>query len=267
MKASRILFIATVPLALLGALFLLIAYGTAFDPSASHYFAAGSPFPALAGVCLALAIGCGIAGGILAKKNPEALRSPAVPSFAAAPAALGTLISAVWLLVAGKALLGILALLASVFFTLCACFLAKLYGKYLLWGGFAAIAATIAVNATYYFDMTLEMNAPTKVLLQMALLAAMLFVTAECRLLTGRFDRLLIPILTVLSLSLCTCVGAVDFYLLFAKKETKTVYLAAAPLLLGVGLTAIWRLAQMLFSKENPAPVAEETTESEESEE
>lgn len=267
MKVSRILFIAAVPLSLLGALFLLLAYGTAFDPSVSHYFAAGSPFPALAGVCLALAIGCGIAGAILAKKVPESLKSPAVPSFAPLPAALGALGSAIWLFVSGNTVLGVLAVIASVFFTLCACSVAKLYGKYLLWGGFAAIAATIALNATYYFDMTLEMNAPTKILLQMALLAAMLFVTAECRLLTGRFDRLLIPILTVFCLALCTCAGAADFYLLFSKKEVGSAYLAAAPLLLGAGLTALWRLIEMLFSKESPAPVAEETTESEESEE
>lgn len=264
MKASRILFIATVPLALLGALFLLFAFGTAFDPSVSHYFTAGSPFPVLSGVFLALSVGCGIAGAILAKKNPEGLSSPAVPSYATAPAAFGALCSAVWLLVAGQVMLGVLVLFASIFFTLCACFLAKLYGKYLLWAGFIAIAAAIALNVTYYFDMALEMNAPVKVLLQSAVLAVMLYVTAECRLLLGRFDRLLIPILTVLCISLCIGAGAVDLYLLFAKKESAAVYLAAAPLLLGVGLTALWRLAQMLLSKKVSVSTADRPIENEE---
>ena len=179
----------------------------------------------------------------------------------------------------GQTLLGVLMIFATVFFTLSAGSIAKIYGKYILWGGFAAIAATVACNATYYFDMTIEMNAPTKILLQMAFLAAMLFITAECRLLLDRFDRLLIPILTVLCMTLCIIAGAVVLYLIIAKKEIGTAYFAAAPFLIGMGLTAAGRLIQILLpEKKQPETFAEKTepesetepqkpTESEESDE
>ncbi len=267
MKRSRILFLISPVLAWIGTLLLLIAYGTAFDPTVSHYFSA-KPLPVIAAILLALSIACGIAGAIFAKKEPDSLASPRVPSFALLPAALGALASAVWLLIAGQALLGIFTLLAAAFFALGASPLAKRYGNYLLFGGFAVIAATIIYNATFYFDMTVEMNAPTKILLQMAFLSAMLFATAECRVLMGRFDRLLVPALTIFCLSLCTCAGIADFYLLFAKKGPGTAYLTAAPLLLGFGLTACLRLAEMLFCKEEtPTPdgaCADEESESEE---
>ncbi len=262
MKRSRIFLIATPVAALFGILFLLIAYGTAFDPAISHYFAAKSPFPILAALFLILSIASGIAGAILAaKKEPEVLAQPAISSYASIPAAVGAFGTAVWLFTAGKTWLGILSLLATAFWGLCASPLARTYGKTILWAGFGSIIATIAYNATFYFDMSVEMNAPTKILLQMALLAAMLFVTAECRLLLGRFDRILIPVLTIFCLVLCMVTGLVVFYLLLAKKETNTVYLAAAPLLLGVGATAGWRLWQMLFPKKAHP---DEKTESEE---
>ncbi len=283
MKRSRLvlLFLIAAPaLALAGTIFLLFAYANAFDPTVSHYFSAGSALPVLGGVLLGLSIMCGVVGAVFAKKNPESLSEAAVPFKIDLLAALGALGSSVWLLILGKTIPGVLMIFAAIFFTLCAGAIAKIYGKYLLWGGFAAIAATIAWNATYYFDMTVEMNAPTKILLQMAFLAAMLFITAECRLLLGRFDCLLIPILTVLCVALCISAGAVDLYLLAAKKDIGTVYLAAAPFLFCVGMTALGRLIQMLLPKkqteataitenENPTEETEpaQPTESEESDE
>ena len=267
MKRSHLFLIAAMAFALVGTIILLIAFGTAFDPLVSNYFSNGSALPVLSAVCLVLSIGLGIAGAVFAQKNPEELNAPALPSFATAPAAFGALGSAVWMLIAGKAWLGVLILLTSVFFTLEFCSIAKFYGKALLWLGFAAIAAPIAYNALCYFDMTVEMNAPVKVLLQMALLSAMLFITAECRLLSKRFDRVLIPILTTFCMTLCTAGGMVSLYLLLAKKETKILYLVAAPLLLGVGTTAIWRLLQMILpAKKIPDAIPEEpqTAESEE---
>ncbi|MBE6530083.1 MAG: hypothetical protein E7680_05775 [Ruminococcaceae bacterium] len=262
MKRSRLflLFLIAAPLlALAGTVFLLVAYATAFDPSVSRYFASGNALPTVAAILLLLAVACGIVGAILAKREPDSLTAAPVPSRAALFAAFGALASAVWLLIAGKVLIGVLTLLSSVFFTLCACTVAKMYGKVLLWSGFSAIAATIAHNATIYFDMSVEMNAPTKILMQMALLAAMLYITAECRLLTKRFDRLLIPILTVLCTALCFSAGSVGLYLFFTKKETQALYVAAAPFLIGVGLFACFRLLQMLIpaKKIEDQPVAE----------
>ena len=40
--------------------------------------------------------------------------------------------------------------------------------------GFFAIAALVALNAHYYFDMTVEMNAPLKITTQIALLCIMI---------------------------------------------------------------------------------------------
>ena len=257
--ALLIFLIATPFLALVGTVLLLVAYATAFDPSVSRYFASGNALPTVAAILLFLAVACGIVGAILAKREPDSLTAAPVPFRATLFAAFGALGSAVWLLIAGKVLIGVLMLFAAVLFTLCACAIAKLYGKYLLWGGFAAIAATIAHNATIYFDMTVEMNAPTKVLLQMALLAAMLYITAECRLLMGRFDRLLVPALTILCLTLCICAGAVVFYLFAAKKETQVVYVAAAPFLIGVGLSAGARLLQMLIPKKAEKQLVEKS--------
>ena len=247
MKLSRIFFILTIPFMGIGAVFLFLAYFTAFDPSVSNYFTSGSVFPTLAGIAMFLAIALGIAGGILAKGKSGVLTPMEFPSRISVPAALGALGSSIWLMIAGKGLLGVLILLVSIFFALEFGTVSVQFPSVVLWSAFTAIGGIIFLVASYYFDMTVEMNAPTKILLQMALLSMMLLITAECRVLLGRFDRLLVPVLTVLCMALCIPAGVIGFYLLIAKKTLDVTYLAAAPLTMGVGITALLQLIKVLL--------------------
>ncbi|MBQ8433133.1 MAG: hypothetical protein IJX28_09655 [Clostridia bacterium] len=51
--------------------------------------------------------------------------------------------------------------------------------------GFATVAACALLNAYFYFDVSVEMNAPIKTALQAGLLASMLYFTGELRYLLG----------------------------------------------------------------------------------
>ena len=51
--------------------------------------------------------------------------------------------------------------------------------------GFFAVAACILLNAYYYFDFSIEMNAPIKITVQLAILLIMLLFTGDLRFILG----------------------------------------------------------------------------------
>ena len=267
MKISRILLLASLPLTFLATLLMLIAFATAYDPGVSNYFALGNPLPILASVAALLVIACGIAASIVAKRLSEPFSPLPAPSSATFPAALGALGSSVLLFVfknrfpaklqTAATVSAILFLLAAVFFLLAALRIAEKHAFSILWAGFAAIIAPIVLNAVYYFDMTVEMNAPVKVLAQMGLLAAMLCVTVEIRALIGRTNPSLTPVLLSFALSLCCLSSLPLIFAAIAGKVFSGAYIAAVPFLLGVGLTAGIRMCGMIFTGKSESPVSE----------
>ncbi|MBQ3639339.1 MAG: hypothetical protein II955_02325 [Clostridia bacterium] len=246
MKVSQILLFLTLPITVVSIILMCIAFG-AYDPVISDYFPRGTVFPALAIGVACLAFGVGVSGVIVSKKMHFPLYLPKTPSFAPIPAALGSLASAVFLFISGKPIIGVLFLLAAGFFALTVAPFAKEKAALITWVGFASVIACIALNATYYFDMTVEMNAPVKVLLQIGLLAAMLGCTAEIRILIGRSHFVLTPVLPLLAMIACLF-SAFPVFALAAESKTPTmVYTAAVPFLLGFGTTAGCRLMQITF--------------------
>ena len=254
MKLSRVLLVLALPFSVVAMFLMVVASSTAYQPNVSNYFERTSPLPVLSVIFVCLAIAVGIAAAIVARYRNEPFSTPATPSFALLPAATGTLASAILLFIAGKALNGILFFVEALFFALLICPFVKKYAAYAIWSGFAAIAAQVVLISTYYFDMTVEMNAPVKVLLQMGLLGAMLDCTVEIRILIGRSHALLTPILTVFAFAICLLSGFSALALTLDGKMPSMVYIAAMPALIGFATTAGYRLMQILnpFSPVSP---------------
>ena len=256
MKLSRLLLIAVLPLAVVSAVFMILAF-SAYDPAVSNYFPNGSPLPILSVVSAFLAFAAGAVSALLSRKKSEPFAVPSVPSFALLPAAVGNLAGGVLLLTAGKTLSGVLFLFGVAFFALLACPFAKRYAPYITWLGFAAIAAHISLVAAYYFDMTVEMNAPIKVLLQMGLLAAMLDCTVEIRLLMDRSHAVITPIIIAFAI-VCCGLSSISLSVAFlGGKIPEKDYSAALPVLLGFTATAVCRLAALLQSPKENLPATD----------
>ena len=246
MKVSRILLVLAIPFSVVSMFLMIVACSAAYSPNTSNYFESTSPLPGLSVLFACLAVVAAIAAAIVSRLRNEPFSTPATPSFALLPAAIGSFASAVLLLGAGKALSGILFLVEAIFFILLICPFVKKYAVYLIWAGFVSIAAQIVLISTYYFDMTLEMNAPVKVLLQMGLLAAMLDCTVEIRVLIGRSNAILTPILTAFTFATCLLSGFSALALTLDGKMPSTVYIAAMPALIGFATTSGYRFMQIL---------------------
>ena len=248
MKLSRIFLLAVLPLSAISIIFMSIACVSAYDPDVSNYFSRGNPLPVLAIMFTCFAVAAGIAGALLSKHREDSFEKPLSPSFIPFPSAVGCLIGSILLFAAKVPIAGILFLLTAGFFVLTVCPFAKRYASLILWAGFASVAATILLNATYYFDMTVEMNAPIKVLLQMGLLAAMLDCTVEMRVLIDRTDSFATPILTTFTVTLCGLSSIPALIVQIGGKLPGLVYFAAVPVLLGFFVTALIRLCHMIFT-------------------
>ena len=260
MKPSRSPMLASLFLSAVSAILLAVACATAYDPAVSNYFPAGSPLLVSASVLSILAIISGIVSAILIKAKNEPFEAPSAPSFAVLPSAIGSLITSVMLFIGGKVWIGILFLLATAFYALSACPFAKKYAPWVILPGFAVIAATIALTATFYFDMTVEMNAPVKVLLQLGLLSVMLESTLEIRALIGRESPVLFGVVITFAAVLCPLSGISGLVLVIASKTPGIVYSAAVPVILGGYATAIARLISALFPR-RPAQTRSESSE------
>lgn len=263
MKLSRIFLLLALPYSAVAMILMTVAYLVAYRPDVSNYFTNGSPLPIQATVFACLAVVFGVVGAILSKRLGTPFAKPSAPSFAVLPAALGSLVTAVLLFIAKEPLPAVLFLLTAVYFALSASSLAKRYASAILWVGFASVAATVVLNAAYYFDMAVEMNAPVKILLQMGLLAAMLYCCIEMRISAGLTNGSFTPILTVLAVALCGLSSVPIAVLQFVGELPALAYFAASPVLFGICVTASLRLCQLIAATEPKTATAEEATEKE----
>ena len=263
MKLSRILLLASLPLVLVGAVLMAAAFAKTYDPAVSNYFPAGSALPVTGAVFALLSLAAGLASALFAKRRSEPFAKPSAPSFATLPTALGALVSTVLLFVGGKPVIAVFFLAAAAFYALAAFPVAKRIADPLLVLGSVAVIALVILNATFYFDMTVEMNAPVKVLLQMGLLGAMVYAILEVRASAGQKCDYRLPVFTALAASLCGISGISVLVVALAQKTPTVVYAAAVPLILGVFCNAAIRVCQaVLPPKETPS--APETTEQDE---
>jgi hypothetical protein len=133
--------------------------------------------------------------------------------------------------------------------------------------GFSAVIVCILFNGYFYFDSTLEMNAPLKVTVQLGFLAAMIYFISEIRALLG----ITLPRVYLLANACTVGFGALSSipvtlaYLLqvfkpqaspFTASLTAQLfdhpeYLAGSVVLFGICISAAWRLFQALNDKED----------------
>ena len=216
---------------------------TAFDRG-TNYFSSSSPLPLAAALCALIGGALGVCASFLADK--QLLRSsPFGASFSSLPAAVGFLLCGVCVLFsAAGSPLGLLSgifLLLSALYSLATAFFAhdEVQKRNIAPLGAAPVLACALLNAYFYFDVTVEMNAPVKVTVQTALLFAMLYYTGELRFLLGRaMPRLYLSLAfgTLASAALC----AIAFPLSFAIGLTDRLDYAGAALmmwLISVALT------------------------------
>ena len=232
----------------------------------TNYFENGALLPILATV---FAILGGILGTLSAfTADPTALsKTPFSKSVSFSPLTVGFAAAAILLLLQGSEpfpfITAVLLLLATLYAILVE--FPKLRETVLpTLVGMVAVLALIAVNAYYYFDMTVEMNAPIKVTTQLGLLCTMLALTGELRYLLGKpMPRLFVALsawvvsigaLSALSVPLAYLVGKID----------RIDYATGGLLVLCAVLTALLRLKALLCTtaSDDPSasPITDETT-------
>ena len=172
----------------LAAILQVIAFLTVLEPN-SNYFGGSAWLPALAVLFSLLGAACGTLAAYrtnraeLAKEPFSATRLPSLLT------ALGFL--ALTLLFAVKTakqpsnftyLITLAALVSALYAALSAfSTVARRSRTTLALLGFAPVLTCILLNAYYYFDVTVEMNAPVKTTLQLGLLCAAVYFTGEIR--------------------------------------------------------------------------------------
>lgn len=237
--------LGTLLFAIPAAIFFAIAFLCDYEESVASYFARGSMIPVLALVFAGIAFAVGIVAACIRSGSVV----PTAPLWSFAPVLLAYLIGA-YLYFPTKTAGGVLLILGAIYPLLTMLPFGQKKVNLTAIAGFFSMATMVYLVASYYFDMTLEMNAPLKISVQMGLLCAMLYLTVELRSLLGRT----IPRLFLLLTSLVIAVGSLPacsvILAYLTGKTTHRAYVAGAVLTLGVFLTACIRLTGLVFAKE-----------------
>lgn len=250
----------------LSACLMLIACLTQYDGPAANYFGRGALLPIFAAVLSAVsAIAGTVITGLLPRGSLSSEISP-VPSASFASAA-GFLICAV-ILTASAIRSGfrwyhavtLLLLLLSV-----AYFILRAYDRFteplrdltvLL--GIAPVFGLIFLCAIHYFDKSLEMNAPVKVLTLLGLLTATVTVTSGIRYLLGTA----LPRVYLMLASWTVAAGSLSLLsipaLFLAGSFDKTAYLASFFAVLGYTVSCGFRIVSLIRSAEDTSRVEED---------
>lgn len=248
--------------AAVAALLQTIAMLLSYDPEA-NYFLIGAPLPYLAAAFAILGALLGVVCAVLAgpARTATPFRGNVLPAI---PAALGML---AFPFLSGGFTGGTLSLIASVMLILAAAYtvlcettVRKSSPDAVCVLGFTSILACALTNATYYFDPSLEMNAPVKVVLQTALLFIMLYYTAELRYLMGRELPKLYIALSLIAVSVSALASVAVAVAFFCGILTRIDALAGALLVLGIAITVLLRLFRVLSEKKSKLPPAQQIT-------
>ncbi len=247
MKRSILKYLpfGTLFFAILAAIFFAVAFCNQYDESVANYFPRGSILPVLALVFAGLSFAVGVVSVCIGSNSAI----PGAPLWSFAPVFAGYLLGAI-LLFPANTTGGILLLLGAVYPVLMMLPFGRKHMDLTAIAGFVSMGMIVYLVAIYYFDTTLEMNAPLKISVQMGLLCAMLYLTVELRSLLGRT----IPRLFLLLSALAIAVGSLPAFSVilayFAGKTSYRAYVAGAVLTLGIFLTASIRLIGLVFTKE-----------------
>ena len=226
-----------------------LVYLIAYDPRA-NYFLRGTTLPTVSILLLCAGILLGLAYVLLLPKNVLGTRN--LPGrMASLPSAVGAVAAAVTFLLArpeSSLFFGILVMLV----------ITAVYNAMLPFAndakrkntvtilGFFAVFAYAMTAAYYYFDLTFEMNAPLKTLLQMGLLFSIVSTTEELRFLIGN-ARPRAYLMLALATSTVGALTALPVPIAFVAGIVDRVdYLAGAILVLGTTVTTLWRSVTLL---------------------
>ena len=247
--------VATLISACLAALLQVIAVLTIYQPD-SHYFDQTSILPSLAVFVAIVGAICGTVAACMTERQ-SLNDTPFSRNASRAPIAVGFLAPAILLpnsefnvnsvltiaIVAISGIAVVYGILTNV------PPLAQKIPTATVLTGFAAVIGCVALNAYYYFDMTLEMNSPLKVSVQMGLLFATLYLTGELRYLLG----VPMPRTFLMLGAWLVSIGALSAFAIpvayFAGLTNRDDYMAGAILVLCILLTALARAFTLLFSK------------------
>lgn len=234
--------------AILQTLAVLISY----DPTA-NYFQRGAILPTLA-VSLAIA---GTVCGTLAARMTDTTTlndSPFSESIVIPYAAIGFLLTAIVLPFNAPTERMTLTLVTSVFLVLAALFhiflcipsIRQKHATALSFLGYAAILGCILAMAYFYFDVSVEMNAPLKVAVQTGLITSMLGYVGELRyLLEKPMPRMYLTVLSW-AISLGSLSAIAVPVAMIAKKLPRIDYASGALLVLCIVTTQILRMRTLL---------------------
>lgn len=255
---------------LLAALLQALAVLTSYDPSA-NYFLRGAFLPSLAVVFAILGAICGTVAAYMTKA--EALRpSPFSQRLSIPFAALGFDLAAIFLLLNTPAERMTLTLVTSIFLLLATFYhifmaIPSIRNKcpvVLCFLGYTAIVGCILATAYFYFDISVEMNAPLKVAVQTGLITVMVGYTGELRYLLGKpMPRMYLALISWgISFGSLASLSVPIAY--FTGKLPRIDYAAGAVLVLCLVLTQLLRLKTLLTkpadSEQNTSDAPEEVT-------
>ena len=236
---------------------LLSPFAVAFlyDENANYFIPNSKIFP-IAVICAIIAFVAAIALALVIPKEEITSKSPFGTNILfALPAALGFGIGAIFMVMEFAQNQAIWFLVATLLLLLSAAHvLLSETERAIPLLGFAPPIACAFMVGVLYFDASLEMNAPLKVVAQCALLPLMLYFTAELRyLLERQIPRLYLALALGSIAASSLCVLAVPLAS-FAGALNNSNCLAAALVVLGVNITILLRLKRFL----NPIPSPDE---------
>ena len=187
-RILRILPIVLLTASGLVVLLQTLAYLISYESPKANYFAVGSLLPMLSAVLTFIICAAGAVLTFLIPKNQLTVREIPI-KWASLPAAAGFLAGAVILALSVSSTLSrvtIILLLLGAGYAICAAFLPVRYQSVTALVGFGAVLGCILLDALYYFDTSLEMNAPVKVTVLVGVLCTMLYHTGEIRFLIDK---------------------------------------------------------------------------------
>ncbi|MBE6589572.1 MAG: hypothetical protein E7643_05275 [Ruminococcaceae bacterium] len=199
-STSSLLKYAALILIALGAILQTVSIFTAYEEHA-NYFQTGAVLPVLSVTCVILGALCGVLSA-LTPGSEATVHSPFSSSYRAIPASIGFLAGGILLLFNSTHTWAFPTFLLFVCAALYS-FLSetKSAPSLLVLLGFVTVIACAVGNVYCYFDVSFEMNAPIKVMLQMSLLFSMIYYTGELRFLLAREKPRFYLILTYFALA------------------------------------------------------------------
>ena len=198
----------------------------------------------------------------MSKEQPIHLKSPQ-GNLSALPAGIGFLAGGFIMFLSNTTKLtyaiSVFCLLAAIYHVVSALSLIEnAFGTAFI--GFSAIIACILLTGYFYFDTSLEMNAPIKVTVMLGLLISMIYFTGEIRTLIGIPLPHVHSFVALCAVGICALSG-IPVPLAFLSGKFNRInsvthptvmttiyehpeYLAGALILLGIGITVVLRICQ-----------------------